>query len=83
MSGAEQAFIRELEIFRSEAQAGAQFLYAYLAFNAIIGKNRKALDLVNETPLLWKTSMGALQTSLFIVLGRIFDQSSKHNIDTC
>jgi len=25
--------------------------------------------------------MGALRTASFIVLGRIFDQSSKHNID--
>ena len=81
MSDPEQTFTRELEIFRTEAQAGAQFLYSYLAFNAIVGENKKALDFVNHTPLFWKTNMGALQTSFFIVLGRIFDQTSKHNID--
>lgn len=80
MSDPEQLFARELEIFRTEAQVGAQFLYSYLTFNLIIGKNRKALDFVNHTPLFWNTNMGALQTSFFIVLGRIFDQTSKHNI---
>lgn len=81
MTGQEQLFVRELEIFRTEAEAGAQFLYAYLGFNGVIGKSRKALDAVNQTPLFWKTSMGALQTAFFIVLGRIFDQQSKHNVD--
>lgn len=81
MSDLEQLFTRELEIFRTEAQAGAQFLYSYLAFDSIISENKKALDFVNHTPLFWKTNMGALQTSFFIVLGRVFDQTSKHNID--
>lgn len=81
MSGPEEKFTRELEIFRTEAQAGAQFLYSYLAFNSIISENKRALAFVNHAPLFWKTNMGALQTSFFIVLGRIFDQSSRHNID--
>lgn len=81
MTDPEQLFMRELEIFRTEAQAGAQFLYTYLAMNTILGDNKKALDAVNRTPLFWKTNMGALQTAFFIVLGRIFDQNSEHNID--
>ena len=81
MSDPEQLFNEELEIFRTEAQAGAQFLYSYLAFTATVGKNRKALSLINRTPLFWKTIAAALQTSFFIVLGRIFDQKSVHNID--
>lgn len=81
MTDPEQSFINELEIFRTEAQAGAQFLYANLAINAILGKNKRALNAVNRTPLFWKINMGALQTSFFIVLGRIFDQNSNHNID--
>lgn len=81
MTDPEQSFIKELDIFRTEAQAGTQFLYANLAVDAILRKNRKALNAVDRTPLFWKTNLGALQTSLFIVLGRIFDQSSNHNID--
>jgi len=74
-------FENELEIFRREIQSGTQFFYCYLAINAEISDNKKALDAVNETPLFWGTIMGALQTASFIVLGRIFDQKSKHNID--
>ena len=81
MSDAEEIFTHELEIFRTEAQAGAQFLYSYLVFKTIVGENRKVLSLVNQTPLFWNTTLGALQTSFFIVLGRIFDQTSEHNID--
>ena len=74
-------FKRELEICRTEIQLGTQFFYSYLAINAVIGNDKKALDAVNNTPLFWATNIGALQTSSFIVLGRIFDQKSKHNID--
>jgi hypothetical protein len=77
----EQQFIRELEVFRTEAQAGAQFLYAYLSFNSIISENKKTYREINKTPLFWNTTMGSLQTSFFIVLGRIFDQNSMHNVD--
>lgn len=81
MINPEQRFIRELEVFRTEAQSGAQFLYGYLAFNSIISANKKAFNAVNKTPFFWNTTMGALQTGFFIVLGRIFDQRSTHNID--
>jgi len=81
MTSSEQRFIRELEVFRTEAQSGAQFLYGYLTLNSILSENKKALKAVNKTPLFWNTTMGALQTAFFIVLGRIFDQRSTHNID--
>ena len=81
MTNPEQRFIRELEVFRTEAQAGAQFLYAYLSFNSIVSEKRRTYNEVNKTHLFWNTTMGSLQTSFFIVLGRIFDQKSAHNID--
>jgi predicted translin family RNA/ssDNA-binding protein len=82
MGTPEQLFIRELEVFRTEAQTGAQFLYAYLSFNSIISEKKKIYKEINTTPLFWNTTMGSLQTSFFIVLGRIFDQNSTHNIDS-
>jgi len=82
MTDPQQSFTHELEIFRAEAEAGAQFLYANLAVNAILARDKKALNAVNRTPLFWKTNMGALQTAFFIVLGRVFDQQSRHNIDS-
>jgi hypothetical protein len=81
MKEREDAFSHELEVFRTEAQSAIQFFYAYLSINAALADNEKALRIVNETPLFWRTNAGALQTSYFIVLGRVFDQSSSHNID--
>jgi len=78
----ERLFTHELEVFRTETQAGTQFLYAFFAINAVLGENRKALNAANKTPLFWKTNIGALKTAFFIVLGRIFDQKSKHNVDS-
>jgi hypothetical protein len=81
MINPEQQFVRELEVFRTEVQSGTQFLYGYLAFNSILSEKKKVLNAINKTPLFWNTTMGALQTAFFIVLGRIFDQRSTHNID--
>lgn len=80
MNHPEKEFEHELEIFRTEIQSGTQFFYSYLAINAVIGSDKRALDAVNDTPLFWRTNIGALQTSFIIVLGRVFDQTSKHNI---
>jgi len=81
MKGAD--FAHELEVFRGEAESAAQFLYAYLAVCATMSEHRPVLDLMNRTTLFWATSLGALQQSAFIALGRIFDQDrkSKHNVD--
>jgi hypothetical protein len=78
----DKQFEHELEVFRTEAQSGTQFFYAFLAINDIIVENKKIRHVVNSAPLFWKTNIGALQTAFFITLGRIFDQRSKHNIDS-
>lgn len=81
MKTKEDKFIHELEVYRTEVQAAIQFFYAFLAVNATLAENKKAFDLVNQAPLFWNTAIGALQTSFFISLGRVFDQQSNHNID--
>ncbi len=74
-------FEKELEIFRTEASLCAMYYYAFLGIESVISSNRKLLDIVNETPLFWNANTSALQTSTFIVLHRIFDNKSKHNIN--
>jgi AbiU2 len=71
----------ELEVFRTEAESGIQFFYAYLAVHAVAENNRPVYQLLNKAPLFWNTSLGALQTAAFIALGRVFDQNSTHNLD--
>lgn len=74
-------FERELEVFRTEAEAGTQFFYAFLAVHAVAADHKAVYKLLNDAPLFWNTTLGALQTAAFIALGRVFDQGSAHNID--
>ncbi len=77
----EDVFADELEVFRTEAELGIQFFYSYLAVDAVAGEHKDVHRLLNRAPLFWNTALGALQTSTFIALGRVFDQKSKHNLD--
>ena len=43
--------------------------------------DRAVFRLLNRAPLFWNTNLSALQAGTFIVLGRIFDQQSNHNVD--
>ncbi|MDI6764064.1 MAG: transposase [Thermodesulfobacteriota bacterium] len=81
MKSQNAVFEYELETFRKEAEAAIQFLYAYLTVHRVAARNSLVHRLLNEAPLFWNTSLGALQTAAFIALGRVFDQSSQHNID--
>ena len=80
MTPAETQFERELEIFRTEAEGGTQFLYAYLAVHAVAAHRKAVHRLLNEAPLFWNTCLAALQTASFMALGRIFDHDSDHNL---
>lgn len=64
-----------------DAESGAQYLYAHLGMHTTLKRDAEALGHVNQNPLFWKTVDGALHLSTFIALGRLFDQSSNHNID--
>jgi hypothetical protein len=77
----EERFECELDVFRREADEAVQHLYAYLAMHAVAGDHRGVPRLYNAAPLFWLTTLRALQTSTFIVLGRIFSQDSEHNLD--
>jgi hypothetical protein len=80
-SGCSRSFERELEIFRTEAEACAQFLFAFLAVHDVAYRKKAVHKLLNRAPLFWNTCLGAMQASAFIVLGRIFDSNSPHNIN--
>ena len=80
MTTAEALFERELEIFRTETEAGMQYLSAYLAVHALAAKHKAVRRLLNEAPLFWNTCLAGLQTGSFMALGRIFDNDSNHNL---
>lgn len=76
----EVQFEQELEVFRTEVETALQFFYGFLAIHACVGDTPTVHRLLNTAPLFWNSTLGALQTSTFVALGRIFDQSSPHNI---
>lgn len=73
------SFENELELFRKEANAAAQFLYSSLALNALASEHRRVLDRLNDAPLFWNTTIFALQKSAILALGRVFETDTKHN----
>jgi hypothetical protein len=75
------AFEAELEHFRQQAESIVQFLASYLTIRDVIGRDRSVHAALNRSALYWATTLGALQQSAIITLGRIFDQGSDHNID--
>jgi hypothetical protein len=81
MATLDEHFERELEIFRTEAEACAQFLFAFLAVHDVAYRKKAVHKLLNRAPLFWNTCLGALQASAFIALGRVFDSNSPHNIN--
>lgn len=77
---AEAQFEYDLEIFRTEVESALQYFYGYLAVHASAADTPTVHQLLNTAPLFWNSILGALQTASFVVLGRIFDQKSIHNI---
>jgi hypothetical protein len=77
----EERFENELEVFRKEANEAVQHLYAYLTMHAVAVEDQSVRQLYNTFPLFWLTTLRGLQTSLYMVLGRIFSQESEHSLD--
>jgi hypothetical protein len=71
-------FVHLLQVFRADAGQAAQFVYAYLAIHTVAGTNDDVRRGVNNEALFWNTTLGSPQTSLFIVLGRIFDPNNQY-----
>ena len=73
-------FLVQLENFRHEAYAAAQYLYSDMAVQHAASKSERLLSKLNLTPRFWLAHSAASQTAAYISLGRIFDTTSKFNI---
>jgi hypothetical protein len=76
----ENEFERELELFRGEIEAGLHALFTYLTVHATANEKPDISEKLNATPYFWRTVLYALQSTQFIVLGRIFDPNAEHNV---
>ena len=74
-------FEAQLELFHTESESALQFFYAWDATHAIAAKDEGVVRLLNQAPLFWNTALGALQASIFVALGRVFDpETSNHSV---
>lgn len=81
MTNPQAEFTRQLEVFRGECEAAAQYFYGYLAIHELARRNGRVFHLLNRQALFWNTIASALQTSALITLGRIFDPDQRtHNV---
>lgn len=80
-SSPEERFVDELEYLRREVEGGMQMLFAHFAFQEIVARDSKILSAVNETPVLWATTLYSWQCGYFICLHRIFDdKNSRYHV---
>lgn len=78
---AEQEFESELEVFRTESDAAVQFFYSWETIHSVAGDTPSVHKALNKSALFWNTTLGALQTSTIVVLGRIFDpDTTAHSV---
>jgi hypothetical protein len=77
----ENEFESELNTFREEHEEAQQYFFSYVSLRGIAASNSAVLAAMNATPLFWLTTEKAMLLSTFIVLGRIFEQDSNHNLD--
>jgi len=78
----EARFERELKNFGSEVEQGTRCYFALLVMNDVASHDKRVRAFLNRTPMFWNTCAGALQASTFIALGRIFDLTSRHNLES-
>ena len=80
MANGEKEFESELEVFRDEIETGLKVLFTFLAVHATAHDKPNIIAKLNAAPYFWRTVLYSLQSTQFIVLGRVFDSSSEHNV---
>lgn len=71
----------QLRNFGHEANVAAQYLYAEMAIQHAASKSKKLLNRLNDSPRFWLACGASLQSAAYISLGRVFDITSKYNIN--
>jgi hypothetical protein len=77
----EAEYWRDYDIIRNEVNAAMVSCYTHRAINEIAARDMEIPQKLNRNPSFWRVTSSSLQTTLFIVLARIFDHDgSVHSI---
>ncbi|MDN3920410.1 transposase [Roseateles violae] len=74
-------FFIQLENLRHEAGVAARYVYAEMAIQHAASKSKKLLNRLNDTPTFWIACGAAFQSAAYIALGRMFDTTSRYNVE--
>jgi hypothetical protein len=75
-------FADELNIFHAEETSAQQYFYAYLTVAERAAGDSELLQLIHLNPWFWGCVHHAMLVATFVTLGRIFDHTSPHSINT-
>lgn len=79
ISNSEIEFEKRLNVLFSDSRACAVFLYTELTIHQLAATNNKTFERINGHSAFWNGILGALQSSAFVALGRIYDHNSRSN----
>lgn len=71
----ESEFWSNFEHIRGEVDKASHSFYTHLTIHRTAGENREVYRALNRHPTFWNIQLYALQSTFFITMGRIFDNS--------
>jgi hypothetical protein len=69
----EPEYWNEIQLVSTEIEDAIAIFHTYEEINRLALSDTEVLRVLDQDALFWKVKMYALETSLFIILGRIFD----------
>jgi len=77
----EITFQKSYELTRGDINLAINSFYSWLEINNVAASNKHIYRAINETSIFWNMNLYGLQSTLFIALGRIFDDGrDSHSI---
>src|SRR5271156_639491 len=71
----EVEFRERFDVVRNDITAATSAFYTYMEINKFASEGKEKYDKINRDAYFWMGQLYALQTTWFIVLGRLFDRS--------
>lgn len=69
----ETQYMEELDLIINEVNTAIECFYTYNEIHNYAAEDTRIFKFLNENPTFWSINLYSLQTTFFIVLGRIFD----------
>lgn len=70
----EEEYWSDCQLLSTEIDDALAVFFTYEEINRLALEDKRILNRLNADALFWKVLVHSLQTSLFIILGRIFDR---------